>query len=81
MAVTTLEDHIGDRSGGQSEAEKTSPSSHVDFTATPNHALEYEDAELEPELHARTYVAFAAMLLLNFVQVFALTGPPAVVSC
>lgn len=41
--------------------------------------LEYNDDEEEPEIHARTYVAVAAMFLLNFVQVVALQGPPAVV--
>ena len=45
------------------------------------HNLVYDDAEQEPELHLRTYVAVAAMFLLNFVQVFALTGPPVVVGC
>ena len=42
--------------------------------------LVYENDQAEPELHARTYVALAAMFLLNFVQVVALQGPPAVVS-
>ena len=42
--------------------------------------LIYENDEEEPELHARTYVAFGAMFLLNLVQVFALQGPPAVVT-
>jgi hypothetical protein len=41
--------------------------------------LVYENAEEEPELHARTYLALASMFLLNFVQVVALQGPPAVV--
>lgn len=41
--------------------------------------LIYDDADQEPELHARTYVAVAAMFMLNLVQVFALQGPPAVV--
>lgn len=41
--------------------------------------LTYNDEEEEPELHFRTYLAVAAMFLLNFVQVFALTGPPVVV--
>lgn len=44
------------------------------------HNLVY-DEEVEPELHARTYVALLAMFLLNMVQVVALQGPPAVVSC
>ena len=37
--------------------------------------------EEEPELHARTYLAVLALFFLNFVQVYALTGPPAIVSC
>lgn len=40
--------------------------------------LVYEEDE-EPELHAQTYFALAAMFLLNLVQVFGLLGPPAVV--
>lgn len=42
--------------------------------------LIYDKAEEEPQIHARTFVALAAMFLLNLVQVFALQGPPAVVS-
>ena len=34
----------------------------------------------EPELHAQTYFALAAMFFLNLVQVFGLMGPPAGVS-
>jgi hypothetical protein len=34
---------------------------------------------IEPELHARTYIALAAMILLNFIQILALQGPPTVV--
>ncbi|KAJ5891557.1 uncharacterized protein N7473_007785 [Penicillium subrubescens] len=41
--------------------------------------LVYEEDE-EPELHAQTYFALAAMLLLNLVQVFGLLGPPTVLS-
>lgn len=39
--------------------------------------MEYANEDEEPELHARTYIALAAMFLLNFVQVLALLGPPA----
>jgi len=39
----------------------------------------YDDDDEEPELHARTYFALAAMFFLNLVQVLALQGPPAVV--
>ncbi|GAD99999.1 similar to MFS drug efflux pump [Paecilomyces variotii No. 5] len=38
--------------------------------------LVYDEDE-EPELHIRTWVALAAMFLLNMVQVLALMGPPA----
>ena len=41
--------------------------------------LVYDVDDEEPELHLRTYIAIAAMFLLNLVQVFALQGPPAVV--
>jgi hypothetical protein len=52
---------------------------HLEHVKTSSLNLEYNDDEEEPEIHARTYVALAAMLLLNLVQVFALQGPPAVV--
>lgn len=42
--------------------------------------LQYTDADEEPDLHARTWLAILSMFLLNLVQVFALQGPPAVVS-
>lgn len=42
--------------------------------------LVYDDDDEEPEFHARTWVALLAMFFLNLVQVFALQGPPAVVS-
>lgn len=40
--------------------------------------LTYEEDQ-EPELHAQTYFALAAMFLLNLVQVFGLLSPPAAV--
>lgn len=42
--------------------------------------LVYSDVDTEPEIHLRTYIAVAAMLFLNYVQVIALQGPPVVVS-
>ena len=38
----------------------------------------YDEEDVEPEIHIRTWVAVAAMLFLNFVQVIALQGPPVV---
>ena len=56
----------------------SSEAQHPNKTLTEGN-LVYDDAEEEPELHMRTYVALASMFLLNLVQVFALQGPPAVV--
>lgn len=39
----------------------------------------YERVDEEPELHAPTYVAIAAMCMLNMVQTVALQSPPVVV--
>ncbi|RMZ30873.1 hypothetical protein D0859_05007 [Hortaea werneckii] len=44
------------------------------------HDLVYDKADKEPELHWRTFIAIAAMFLLNLTQVFALQGPPVVLS-
>lgn len=38
--------------------------------------LTYDLVSEEPEVHFRTYLATAAMFLLNLVQVVALQGPP-----
>jgi hypothetical protein len=53
---------------------------HLEDVGANAHNLVYDDVDEEPELHARTYVALLAMFVLNMVQVFALQGPPAVVS-
>ncbi|KAK0301687.1 hypothetical protein LTR82_018166 [Friedmanniomyces endolithicus] len=65
-----------DRSVGKPSLE----ASHLERSRGPEDNLIYDDPEGEPELHARTYVAVAAMFLLNLVQVFALQGPPVVLS-
>ena len=50
---------------------------HVDVSAPE---LNVDEAEVEPELHARTWIALAAFWLLNYTQVVALQGPSASVS-
>lgn len=52
---------------------------HIEETVTEEGNLIY-DGEEEPEIHMRTWIALASMFVLNLVQVFALQGPPAVVS-
>lgn len=39
----------------------------------------YDDAEHEPELHLRTWIALVAMWLYNYTIVFTLLSPPTVV--
>lgn len=51
----------------------------INTASTEPGNLVYNDNDEEPEFHARTWFALAAMFLLNMVQVFALQGPPAVV--
>lgn len=51
---------------------------HIDLSRQPTD--DFDQDEVEPELHARTYVALAAFFLLNYVQVVALQGPSSVVS-
>ncbi len=50
---------------------------HIDLSSQN---LTFDEQELEPELHARTWIALAAFFLLNFTQVVALQGPSSVVS-
>ena len=47
-------------------------------TDTPNAQVFTE--ENEPELHIKTWLALAAMAVLQYVSLLALVGPPAVVS-
>ena len=53
---------------------------HIEKTVHAEDNPVYDAADEEPEIHLRTWIALAAMFLLNLVQVFALQGPPAVVS-
>jgi MFS family permease len=67
--------------GRTDTAEKASDvGQHHEHAVDSQGNLFYDNADEEPELHARTYIALAGMWLLNYVQVFALQGPPAVLS-
>ncbi|KAH6690752.1 putative siderophore iron transporter [Leptodontidium sp. MPI-SDFR-AT-0119] len=70
--VEVLQTSIRDKS---STEEKHVEDVNSDFTN-----MEYNDDDEEPELHARTYIALAAMFVLNLVQVVALQGPPAMLA-
>jgi hypothetical protein len=64
-----------ERCGLSGEADDTAKSQCVNKAN-----LTYDNVEDEPEIHLRTWIAAAAMFLLNFVQIIALQGPPVVVS-
>lgn len=49
-------------------------------TSLPTENLVYDNVDEEPVIHLRTWIALASMFVMNFVQTFALQGPPAVVS-
>ena len=61
------------KSGDQYELQET------EYVEQFNANLTLDEDEAEPELHARTWIALAAMHLVVFTQVVALQGPPAVV--
>ena len=81
MMGEQLETRVDEKSY-PTEVEKSSlpPTTQAEDDISEDHNLVYDDVEEEPEIHMRTYVALASMFLLNLVQVFALQGPPAVVS-
>ncbi|OQV07087.1 hypothetical protein CLAIMM_11571 [Cladophialophora immunda] len=57
--------------------EKSCPASQqVEILHSPETNLNYDEADQEPVLHARTWIALAAMVMLNMVQLIALNGPP-----
>jgi hypothetical protein len=63
----------------ETPAKSSSEPQHLEKVVTEDN-LVYDNVEEEPEIHMRTWIALASMFLLNLVQVFALQGPPAVVS-
>ena len=59
--------------------DKSESKAHLEHINTISDDLVYDDAEHEPQLHFRTWVALAAMWLYNYVIVLTLLSPPAVV--
>ncbi len=72
LPTSATANHGGDKEWSHTEEAEQVTADTVD--------LVYDNADEEPELHARTYVAVAAIFILYLVQVMALQGPPAVVS-
>ena len=68
-------------SAANEKNEITSNANHLEKAETGSSGnLVYTDEDEEPELHLRTWIALASMILLLCVQNFSLQGPPAVVS-
>lgn len=53
---------------------------HVETVDPAKGDLVYDDADHEPELHYKTYIALGAMFLLNLVNTFSIFSPPVAVS-
>jgi hypothetical protein len=53
---------------------------HLEHVDSSNEDLVYDDAEHEPELHFRTWIALVSMFLYNYVIIITLLSPAAVVS-
>lgn len=69
----------GNDSTGQSKDNVVEQFRHVENTKEQIEENLVYDEDEEPQLHAQTYFALAAMFVLNLVQVFGLLGPPAAV--
>lgn len=67
-----------EHSAGPGDVDEKQTVAHAEHT-TPRD-LVYEGVDEEPEFTARTWIALAALFILNLVQVIALTGPPAILS-
>ena len=63
-----------------SRVESTNIGDVENHISLPVENLVYDDVDEEPVVHLRTWIALASMFLMNFVQTFALQGPPSVVS-
>lgn len=74
MSPETATPSVVDDEKGHGHAEEVEKAFDNDISN-----IVYDLAELEPEVHLRTYLAVASMIVINFVQVLALQGPPTVV--
>ena len=73
--IQPLEELVRDEKAASSSKEE-----HLENVKTRDQEFVYDDTEHEPELHMRTYIAIASMLIFNLACTFALLSPPAVVS-
>lgn len=84
--------YTGEEPSGKGELQKLEGASHhaegveTEKEKTSNTRVQeadppvWDDQDEVPALHFRTWIALAAMFILNLVQLVALQGPPAVVS-
>jgi hypothetical protein len=74
-----MADLVDEKISSPKGVEKAQESLREDCLEDVGDNLVYQNDDEEPELHARTWIAVACLFMLNYVQVFALQGPPAVV--
>lgn len=80
-AVEREREHdVEDEKGSEQYQMKQSPKQGPEDIKSDLGNLAYANEDEEPEFHARTWFALAALFFLNYVQLVALTGPPVVVS-
>jgi hypothetical protein len=76
----SAKDDTSEQKNELSVSEELVPGNRSVEKDTNDEILVYDNVEEVPELHMRTWIAMASMLLLKFAELLALQGPPAVVS-
>ncbi|KIW13895.1 hypothetical protein PV08_06676 [Exophiala spinifera] len=62
--------------GHEVEEKPCTSEQQIEILHSSQKNLNYDEADQEPVLHARTWIALGAMVMLNMVQLIALNGPP-----
>lgn len=71
--------HIVDATTKDDNGKPASSEKYLEDIDMTHENMVYDDAEHEPELHLRTWIALVAMWLYNYTIVFTLLSPPTVV--
>ncbi|CAI6094694.1 unnamed protein product [Clonostachys chloroleuca] len=79
MAELSSKEHV-DATTQDDKHESQAVEDFEKHSGPPENNLVYDNADEEPVVHLRTWIALASMFLMNFVQTLALQGPPSVLS-
>ncbi|VUC36414.1 unnamed protein product [Clonostachys rosea] len=80
MAELKIKDHVDAATKDYKNEESLAVEDIEKHTGPSENNLVYDNADEEPVVHLRTWIALASMFLMNFVQTLALQGPPSVLS-